>query len=88
MKKLWLAFLEGVRFYLCVVPKHKCVVPKSWWSRFLPSRKYIEFRRHTAYGMKEHDWGRPPLRKQLEDIMRFLLWRRELRRAEERRESR
>ena len=76
MKNLWLALLEGIRFYLRIVPK-------GWWKRwpFLPlySKKYVEFRRHTAYGMKEHGWGRPPPREQLEDGRRFLLWRRKFR---------
>ena len=79
--RLWLTLTEGVRFYFCLCPL-------GWWkwppSLPLPSMKYIEFRRHTAYGMKEHGWGRPKLRKQWEDIQRFLLWRRRLRRAQER----
>lgn len=80
--RLWFAFMEGIRFYFCICPL-------GWWKRwpFLPiaSKKYIEWRRHTAYGMKEHGWGRPPPRRQLEDIVRFLLWRRKMRLANEKR---
>jgi len=74
--KLCLALVEGIRYYFCICPR-------GWWKRWpflpLPSRKYIEFRLHTAYGMREHGWPRPPFRKIIRDGIRFLLWRRDYR---------
>ena len=85
IRHLYLVAMEGIRFYFCVCPRFPMQQKRPWWKRWLPSMKYIEFRMHTAYGMK-HNWPRPKFRKKLSDIMRFLAWRRRSRLEQKARE--
>ena len=77
MKNAWLAAIEGVRFYFCIIRR-------GWWKQPpflpLPPRLYIKFRLDTAYGQEDNGWTRPKFLKLTTDVMAFLLWRRKFRR--------